>query len=321
MANHRFHISLRYALTVLFVMTVGSTLNAQSTANTYEYLNIPVSAHSSAVGGQNISLSDDDITLMFNNPALLTNVSHNTLNLDFTSYISSTTKLSAAYARQAGNHATWSVAAQYLGYGKIDETDPMGNTLGTFSPNDVSLYGTFAYLMSEYWSGAVTAKMLFTNYSHYSAFAMAADLGVNYFNPEAGVSLSIVGRNFGGQIDPLYDVRESLPFDLAVGFSKDFGHAPVRVHVTFDDLTHWHKINFIQHCILGADFFIGKSVWLGLGYNFRQAHEMKTADGSSHLAGFNVGGGLNIKKFKIGLAWGKYHMSASSLLVNASFTL
>lgn len=300
----------------------GAAAQAQSGANSYEFLNVPVSAHSAAVGGQNVSIIDDDITLMFTNPALLTNVSNNTINFDFTSYIASTSKLSAAYARQAGEHATWAVAAQYLSYGSIDETDPLGNQLGKFTPSDVSLQGTFAYLMSDYWSGAVTAKMLYSKYGEFNAYAMGVDLGVNYYNPEIGLSMSFVGRNFGGQIDPLYEKRESLPFDFSAGFSYDLGHAPIRLNLTLDDLTHWKDINFINHCILGADIFIGKAMWVGIGYNFRQSEEMNiAADGGSHMAGFNLGAGLNVKKFKIGLAWGKYHISSHSLLVNASFSL
>ena len=309
----------KYIILLVFALQGILTIEAQSNSNTYEFLNVPVSAHSAALGGQNISIVEDDVTLMFTNPALLTNVSNNTLNFDYTSYINSTNKLSAAFARQAGERTTWALAAEYLNYGKMDETDELGATMGTFSPNDIAIQGTFAYLMSDYWSGAVSAKMLFSNYGPYNAFAIAADLGINYYNSDAGLSLSFVGRNFGGQINPLHEERETLPFDFAVGISKDLGHAPVRLSLTFDDLTHWKNINFIQHCILGADLFIGSTAWLGIGYNFRRSHEMKTADGSSHWAGLSVGGGLNIKKVKLGLAWGKYHVSANSLTANISF--
>lgn len=306
-----------FAVSLFFAWSIMT--HAQNGANAYEYLDIPISAHSAALGGQNISSVEDDISLIYTNPALLVNVSHNTLALDFTSYIASTKKLGAAFARQAGEHTTWAVGAQYLSYGEMDETDNLGNSLGKFSPSDICIQGTFSYLMSEYWSGAVTAKMLYSKYGEYNAFAIGVDLGLNYYNPDAGMSLSFVGRNFGGQLDPLYEKRETLPFDFAVGISKNLGHAPIRLSLTFDDLTHWHNINFIQHCIIGADVFLGKAVWVGVGYNFRRAHEMKIADGSSHMAGFSVGGGLNVKKFKLGLAWGKYHIAASSITANASF--
>jgi hypothetical protein len=37
---------------------------------------------------------------------------------------------------------------------------------------------------------------------------------------------------------------------------------------------------------------------------------------SSHWAGFSIGAGLNVKKFKVGVAYGKYHVAASSILLN-----
>ena len=314
----------KITITLLFLLFIssneGTSLFAQSSeSNTYEFLSVPVSAHSAALGGRNVSITEDDVTLIFSNPALLTNVSHNTVNLDYTSYIGSTMKLSAAFARQTGERGTWAVAAQYLSYGTMDETDALGNKINDFTPADIALQGTFAYLLTDYWSGAVTGKMIISNYGEYKAFAMGVDLGLNYFNPETDLSLSFVGKNFGGQIDPLYETKEALPFDFSIGLSKGLGHAPIRLNFTFDDLTHWKNINFIQHLIIGADVFIGKSVWAGVGYNFRQAHEMKTADNSSHMAGFGIGGGINVNKFKIALAWSKYHISSSSLIVNASF--
>lgn len=311
---NRHHILIALAV---FLFSCNRTF-AQS-SNSYEFLNIPVSAHSSALGGQNITIQDDDITMVFTNPALLSNVSHNTLNFDYTSYIASTSKVSAAFARHAGEHSNWAVAAQYLSYGSIDETDEMGHQMGQFTPSDLSIQGTYSYLFTEYWSGAVTGKLLYSKYGMYNAFALGVDLGVNYRNEDLGLSISAVGRNFGRQLDPLYEQRENLPFDFALGFSKNLGHAPIRISITLDDLTHWHNINFIQHCIVGADVFIGSVAWVGLGYNFRQAKEMKTLEGKSHMAGFNVGAGLNVKKLKLGVAWGKHHMSSSSLIANASF--
>jgi hypothetical protein len=109
-----------------------------------------------------------------------------------------------------------------------------------------------------------------------------------------------------------------LPFDLALGYSQTLANAPIRLNVTLDDLTRWKNINFFQHFILGVDFFPSNNTWVALGYNLRRSHEMK-ANGSSHWAGFSVGAGLNIKKIKVGVAWGKYHIAASSLIANLSY--
>ncbi len=308
---------LRTAL--LLAMSVGSLgLMAQSGTTGYEYLHIPVSAHSAAVGGGNVSMGEDDPTLMFENPALLSNVSDLTANFDFTSFIAGTKKLSAGFVRQIGNRGTWAVGAQYLTYGKMTETDQTGAEIGTFSASDIDIQGSFAYMLSDYWSGGVSAKFLFSNYANYNAFAMGVDLGLNYYNEEIGTSVSLVGKNLGGQIKALYEKHEKLPFDLALGYSQTLANAPIRLNITLDDLTRWKNINFFQHFILGVDFFPSNNTWVALGYNLRRSHEMK-ANGSSHWAGFSVGAGLNIKKIKVGVAWGKYHIAASSLIANLSY--
>jgi hypothetical protein len=102
--------------------------------------------------------------------------------------------------------------------------------------------------------------------------------------------------------------------------SKDLANAPLRVSLTADDVTHWDDVNFIQHFVLGADILPSKNTWVALGYNFRRAHEMKVQD-KAHWAGFSIGAGLNVKKFKVGVAYGKYHIAASSLVINAAFSL
>ena len=294
---------------------------AQSGDTAYEFLSIPISAHSAALGGQNISVIDDDLTLTFNNPALLSNVSDKTLNLDITSYISSTKKLSAAFSRTINDRASWYAGGTVLNYGSMTETDSNGETLGEFSAKDISLQGGFAYMLSDYWSGGVSVKVLMSNYAEYSSTAIGADLGLNYCDEENGFSFSIAGRNLGGQVDPLYETNESLPFDLAAGFSKSLSNAPIRLSFTFDDLTHWDGMPLIRHMSIGADILPTRYSWIALGYNARRAHEMKVADGSSHWAGFNVGAGLSIKRLKVGVAWGKYHISSSSLIMNVSLTL
>ena len=89
------------------------------------------------------------------------------------------------------------------------------------------------------------------------------------------------------------------------------------------DLNHW-DYRFANHIVVGAEFIIAPSIWIGGGYSFRRAHEMKIAstDGeSSHGAGLCFGGGLNLDRFKVNLAYGKYHVSSSSLTINVAYSL
>ncbi len=311
-------MSLRKHILIAIAYLAAMATKAENGTMGYEYLSVPVSVHSAALGGMNATIAEDDISLVFENPALLSNVSNNTLGLGFTTFVANTTKLSAAWAMAAGERATWSANVQYLSYGKMTETDDTGQEIGSLSASDVSIQGTFAYMLSDYISGGVTGKFMFSNYGSYNAFAMGVDLGLNYLNLDAGTSLSIVARNLGGQIKAFHEKRDKLPFDLCLGFSQELKNAPIRFSVTMDDITHWKNLNFIQHFIFGIDVLPTKNIWIALGYNVRRAKEMKVID-SSHWAGWNIGGGINIKKIKIGIAYGKYHIGASSVMGNLSY--
>ena len=63
----------------------------------YSFLRLPVSAHVAAVGGDNISLTDDDPTVIFHNPALISNVSDKSINLNFMTYMQGSVTASASF--------------------------------------------------------------------------------------------------------------------------------------------------------------------------------------------------------------------------------
>lgn len=309
------HLNKVWILTVFFSLTTLAW--AQDGKTGYQFLSIPVCTHSAALGGANISIVEDDASMMWTNAAMLTNVTDNSFVLGYNSYIRSSNVFSAGYVKAIGERGTWALGAQMLNYGKMDETDETGNVLGTFSAKDLNFQTSYSYLLSDRWSGAITAKVIMSNYAEYSSTAIGADLALNYFDEERGLSFSVVGRNLGGQIKSLYDdgYKESLPFNLALGFSKDFANAPLRVSLTLDDMTQWDNVKFMEHLILGMDILPSNNTWIALGYNFRRANEMEVQN-SSHWAGFSIGAGLNVKKFKVGVAYGKYHVAASSILLN-----
>ena len=58
--------------------------------------------------------------------------------------------------------------------------------------------------------------------------------------------------------------------------------------------------------------------------NFRRSNDMKLSQGddsSSHGAGLTLGGGISLERFKLGVSYGKYHVSSTSLIANISFNI
>jgi len=296
---------------------------AQESQEVFSFLRLPVSAHVAALGGDNITIDDDDPTVIFHNPALISNVADKSINLNFMTYMEGAKTASASFVKAWGQRATWGVSAQYMDYGSIKETTIDNIEQGTFSAKDIAVAGSFAYLLSDRWSGGITLRFISSSIASYNSLGIAADLGINYFDEERGWSISATAKNLGGQVKAYQEEFEKIPLDLLVGVSKRLAAAPLRFSATLSRLNRWDT-NFIQHVAIGADVFLGETIYIGAGYNFRRRDEMKINEGetsSSHGAGLSVGGGLTLKRFKLNVAYAKYHVSASSILINATYSL
>ena len=314
-------------------MLLCQSARGQESTSVFNFLNLPTSAHTTALGGRNISLIEDDASLIFQNPALLASVSNNSLNLNFMTYMRGSKTGSASFSRIAGERGTWGVGVQFVGYGNMKETLETGEELGDVRALDMAISGMYSYSLSERWVGAATGKIIYSKYADYTSCGLAVDLGLNYYDEEHDFSVSAVAANLGGQVKAFGEDHERLPFNLQLGFTKSLGHAPIRFSVTMVDISRWSSKYYyhvskkpkggsilMNHFCVGVDIIPTKQFYVAAGFNFRRAYEMKAA-GSSHAAGLSAGAGLNIKKFKLGLAYAKYHVSAPTLSVSLSYSL
>ncbi len=300
-----------------------TTAQAQESEEVYSFLRLPVSAHIAALGGDNITLSDDDPTVIFHNPALLTNVSSKSINLNFMTYMEGCKTASASFVKAAGERGTWGASAQYMDYGSMKETNTSNIQTGEFSARDIAVAGSFAYLLGKNFSGGITGRFISSTIGQFSSAAVAFDLGINYLNEEKGWSVSATVKNLGGQIAAYEDDFERIPIDLQIGVTKRLIGSPLRLHATLSRLNNWDK-DVMKHLTIGGDLLLGTQFYISAGYNFRLADEMKISDGeaeSSHGAGFSIGGGLNLQRFKLSVGYAKYHVSSTSLLINATYSL
>ena len=268
-----------------------------------------------------------------NNPSLLSTVSDRTLSLNFMTYAAGSKAVGAAFAKAFGERHTGAVAAQYLGYGSMDETDAEGNVIGSFSAKDLSLTAGYAYLLNDRWAGGASVKMIYSKYAEFSSLALAVDVGLNYYDVDADFSASLALKNLGVQLKAFEDDHDHVPYDLQLGLSKGIARAPIRFSLTLTDLTRWRTSDYfvpegdelkslqklLNHVVVGVDVFPIDALYLSAGYNFRRAYELKAA-GSGKGAGLSVGGGVQLSRFRAGIAWARYHLAASSLHFDVAYT-
>lgn len=312
----------RLMLSVLF-SALAMMIHAQDSQTVFNFLRLPVSAHAAALGGDNITLSDDDASLVFHNPALLYNVSDRTLGLNMMTYMQGSITGSASYSQTIGERGSWGVLGRFISYGEMKETTYDNQQTGTFGARDIALGGTFAYGLTDLISGGVTAKMVASYIGQYNSLAAAVDLGLNYYDPDSEWSISAVARNLGGQLKAYDDDFERMPLDLQLGVSKRLVGSPLRFSATLVRLNDW-QYGIGKHFVLGADLLLSEQFYVAAGYNPLRASEMKITAGdeeSSHGAALSLGAGMMLERLQLHIAYGKYHVSSTSLMINFSYAL
>lgn len=331
---------LRYIIFVVAaVVTVGA--GAQDGSNAYTFLNIPMSTRIYGLGGVNISLVDDDISTIDQNPALLGKEMSGQISLGYMRYVGESSFAGVRYAHSAGEKAAWSAAIQYFGYGDIIEADEGGAQIGKFSPKDAVFMGAYSHDITDRLRGGINIKAAYSSYAEYSAFAVAADLGINYFDPDKDMSLSVVVANLGGQVKKFNENYDRLPIDIRLGWSQVFGTLPIRFSITAWNLTKWHlpyieygdgtidteskvkdkfSSNLFRHLVFGADLISSPNWYLGVGYNYKSRTDMQTYQ-RRMLSGFSLSGGIRVSNFGVGIALSQPSTGATTFMVNLTARL
>lgn len=307
----------------------------------YNFLNVPLSSRIYGLGGVNITLVDDDITTIEQNPALLGREMSKQLSLGYMRYIGESNFAGIRYANAVGAHGAISGAVNYFGYGEVIEADEFGNQLGKISPKDLSFSVAYSHDITDRLRGGANLKFLYSAYSDYSALALATDLGINYYDPERDMSLSLVVANLGGQIKRFSDSYDRLPIDVRLGWSQTFGTFPLRFSVTAWNLTKWklpyYKVsngiegesiekkesfgsNLFRHLVFGVDLVSSPNWYIGLGYNYKTRTDMSSYH-RTMLSGISLAAGLKVRSFGFGLAFAQPHSGATTLMLNLNLSI
>ncbi|GBU08585.1 hypothetical protein AwDysgo_19160 [Bacteroidales bacterium] len=313
------------------LLLISCFVHAQEGSSVYEFLRFPGSAHVGALGGTNVSLIENDLSLVFQNPSLLGQEMDMNLNLSYTSYIGGIGLGNVAFAKALGDRSTWGIGVNYISYGDMKQTGPDQSVLGTFSAKDMAISGFFSRDLNEKIRGGVSPKIIYSNFEQYSSMALSVDLGLSYYNKDDDFSLGLALKNVGRQVTAYHQEIENFPWDLQLGLTKRLSHAPIRFSLTAAHLNKWkfydvegNKDAFLtslgKHFIVGVDFIPSDNLWIALGYNVKTAADMKLQD-ANKMGGFSIGAGLKVKSFNVGCALGNYHPSASSFMISLTTSL
>ncbi|MBR5102177.1 MAG: type IX secretion system protein PorQ [Muribaculaceae bacterium] len=326
----------------LLGVALACSVWAQDGTTAYQYLNVPVSSHVYGLGGHNISIIDDDINLVEQNPALLGPEFNHQVGLNYMKYIGETNFMGARYGQGITDHSAVAVGIQYYGYGDFVAADPDGTITGTFTASDINFNITYSHDINDNLRGGITLKYLHSAYEDYTAGAIAADLGINYYDPDHEFSASLVAKNLGGQVKQFNDKKDNLPWDIQVGITKKFASSPFRFSITGYNLRKWKQpyyeiedkenpnsdivkrekfgSNLLRHLVFGAEFIPANNIYFGIGYNYKTRTDMSSYK-RNLISGLSACAGLRVKAFGLGLALAQPHSGATTIMVNLTTSI
>ena len=315
----------------------GCLLVAEGVAQTlggnaaFNFLNNSVGARTAALGGLNISGINNDVSVTFQNPALLRPVHHGQISSNFNSWVAGISNYSLVAASQIPSIGCIAgIGVNYFNYGTLTQTDAAGNILGQFRPMDYVVQGMLSKQYKERFTGGVTLKYIQSNYGMFRSAGIAVDVGVVYRDSAAGWQASVLVKNMGTQLSAYMPgtAKEEIPFDLQAGISKRLANAPFQFSLTARQLHRFNtlyndttfraeegEINYtsvstlqkvLAHLTVGVQVYPHEKLELMAGYSFRRRSELNVFNQVAGLNVFTFGTALQLKKMHIQYATGLY---------------
>lgn len=326
-------VAKRLALLVALTHVLCPDAEAQQTAG-YHYLELPVSARAVALGGTSISVVEPEMSLAEQNPALLCPQMAGQVVASYTRYMGDINMGYVGYAGRFLQQGGWSMGMRYIDYGDFRGYDEHGQATSNFGVKDMSLQTAIGYPINDRLRIGAQAKLLYTSYESYSAFALGVDLGLNYYNEASGSSLSLTATNLGGQFKPLYEERrEHLPAQINLGWSTELQHLPFVISVTAYHLLDWDDdfVNtsgeiqhykdaekVLNHLIFGAEWTATDHFWMAASYNYR--HQRSFISQGGFLRGIALGAGIRYRQLDLQAAYASAHAGEGSLTIQLGYT-
>lgn len=315
--KHVFLITLFAVSGRLFGQTGGTT--------GFNFLNLSYNARAGALGGDFITVRDQDLNLGLLNPALLNASMDGIGSINQGLLAGGISVGSLNYAKQFKQDITGSAHLRYVAYGKMNRTDVNGTAIGSFSPGDFILGASAAKSINERMFIGATFNIIYSQMDQYIAFGNSIDVGGCYTDEDKNLVVSGVVKNLGIAWKDYHGSRDMLPLELQLGVSHKLHHAPFRFSIVGQQLQKWdltyndpnakektdpltgeiipiEKANFAEklarHFIFQTEILFGKKLHLRAALNYQRRQELKLTQRPG-IAGFSFGAGLYFKRFTL----------------------
>lgn len=309
-------------IVLLLVLISSNSFSQIGGQRSFEFLNVPVNATITALGGNNISLIGKDPSMLMVNPALTDSLSSGQISFGYLGYFAGVNQSTVTYVHEIRNRPV-SFGVNYLNYGDLEGFDPTGNSTGDFQARDYVISVGSSHKVGVFTLGG-NVKLAHSLIDTYSSSALLFDVG-GIFRPGGdNWVVSLVAQNLGWILSEYTgQTRSALPFDIRLGTTFKPEFMPVRFSFTATNLVR-ENVAFsnpslnpndgepgagdavLRRLNIGAELLLGKGLRVLLGYNHRIRRELRLQQLSGG-AGFSFGMFLRIKMFELTYARSTFH--------------
>jgi hypothetical protein len=311
-------------LPLLFVTIALSAAGQIGGTTGYNFLELPFNARVGGLGGDFITVRDNDVNLGIQNPALLNESMDRRGSINQGLFAGGVNSGGLNYARTFGK-TTGAAHFRYVSYGKMQRTDVNGADLGSFSPGDFILGASAGKSINERMHIGATLNFIYSQLDNYVSFGNSIDIGGCYTNEDKRLVVSGVIKNLGIQWKGYNGDRSALPLEVQMGLSHKLAHAPFRFSLLGQHLERWDLTyndpnaqpkkdpltgeiipleeagfgeKLMRHFVVQTEILFGSKLHLRVGFNYHRRQELKVVQRPG-IAGFSFGAGLYFKRFSL----------------------
>jgi hypothetical protein len=339
------HRSLPSSILIVILVQAAIYSTAWSQVSESLVFEIPADARAAALGGRIIADLYPDLHASSNNAALLDSSMKGRLAIDFVDYFAGISLTTVNYAFHPRKRIQGQVGARFQNFGKFQEMDASGNSLGTFKGSESLIFSGWSYRIDSTWTLGLQGFLGMRTLDREVASMLGTDLMVHGFWPEHNLAIGAGITSFGYQLNIEGSQQTGrLPADIQIGVTKGFPNAPFTFYLraghletwdlspegTYDDTTDpltgsvipnstfkWGD-QLLRHVGFGTSIRLGSALTFMTGFDYRRRKEMQAA-GRLGTNGLALGLDFSTQRFRIRISRNTYHFAGSSTHLGIAF--
>ena len=345
----RYPFEMKTKLLGILLFSASVSFGQTGGTHSFPFLDLTYNARSAGLGGDFISVIDDDVNLGIANPSLLNSKMNKDISFSTSLLPGGINHGMLGYGFDLKRiESTMAGYIKYVSYGTIQRTSVNGTSEGTFSPFEMIAGASIGKQINKRISLGANLNFLYSQLETYSALGGSVDFAATYRLEEHGFLVTMLAKNIGYQFKGYTQGnRAPLPVEVQLATSYRVKHAPFRItllahHLNTWDLTYndptleptvdpltgdlvpvkrasWFE-KFGRHFSYQLEVLAGKNIDLRIGFDYHRRKEL-ALEQRPGIAGFSFGLGVHFTKFRLDYGFMAYSAAGYGNMLTLSTNL